>query len=415
MSLTFSQSDDSASEAAWKRALSDNRIEDPAAFAAFMLGKTSRTFALNIQVLPTGLRRQILLAYLFCRMADTLEDDAGLDADTKVHLLQSFRRLFPPPPPDEKTPTGAAATAGAGAPGWENRLAAFRAELPPEWEASDRWDHLLVYHCHWIYPQMLVFRDAVIGAISRCVDEMCSGMADFTRKHSHSRSGILAESVEDLDRYCYYVAGTVGHLLCELFALHSPLIGKKRAEALRSLSVSFGLGLQLTNILKDIREDGQRNVSYIPRSLLEEEGLSPAAFLSPDSVSGAARIMTRLIRKAQSHLEDALAYTCLLPRFEPRLRLFCLWPLFMAVESLVLMAGDPAGFQTRSKVKISRKQVKNIVAKTSLACWSDSWIRAMFRRSIRRLESGLAAAAGSDGASARSLSEIRVSPAGGLP
>jgi len=407
MSLTIAESDVSASEAAWKRALAENRIEDPAAFAAFMLGKTSRTFALNIQVLPPGLRRQILLAYLFCRMADTLEDDGALEADAKISLLHSFRRLFTPGSGDVPD------RAGAGSMGWENRLATFRARLPSEWEASERWDHLLVYHCHWIFPQLLDFRDAVIGAISKCVDEMCSGMADFTRKHSQSGSGILTESLEDLDRYCYYVAGTVGNLLCDLFALHSPLIGKKRAQALRALSVSFGLGLQLTNILKDIREDGQRNVSFIPRSLLEEEGLSPSDFLSPDSGSGAARIMTRLIRKAQSHLEDALAYTCLLPRFEPRLRLFCLWPLFMAVESLVLMAANPGGFKGQSKIKISRKQVKRIVAKTSAACWSDTWIRAMFRGSIRRLEEGLASRA--EAAPIRSLREIRVRPAGGLP
>ena len=67
----------------------------------------------------------------------------------------------------------------------------------------------------------------MIDAISRCVDEMSLGMIDFTRKQADTRSGqVLIATVEDLDRYCYYVAGTVGNLLCELFTLHSPLIGK---------------------------------------------------------------------------------------------------------------------------------------------------------------------------------------------
>ncbi|MDB5048706.1 MAG: Squalene/phytoene synthase [Fibrobacteres bacterium] len=382
MFLISAKTDDPRTEATWKKAMADGRIDDPKGFAAFMLGKTSRTFALNIQVLPTGLRRQVLLAYLFCRMADTLEDDGELGETTKISLLESFRGLFPPGP-DKSA-----------------RLAAFRADLPPEWARSERWDRLLVHHCDWIYPQLSEFPEAVVSAISRCVDEMSVGMIDFTRRQAKTRAGqVLIESIADLDRYCYYVAGTVGNLLCDLFTLHSPLIGTKRAQDLRALSVSFGVGLQLTNILKDVQEDRRRNVSYIPNSLLEEEGLTESEFLSSEGESSekpgsanaaAARIMARLIEKAAAHLRDALEYSCLLPRLEPRLRLFCLWPLFMAVENLVLMGESLNGFQSEGKLKITRKQVKDIVGRTSLACWSNLWIRSMFRGSMDRLQAALA-------------------------
>jgi farnesyl-diphosphate farnesyltransferase len=364
--------------------MAEGRIDDPKGFAAFMLGKTSRTFALNIQVLPARLRRQVLLAYLFCRMADTLEDDGDLPENEKVRLLESFRGLFPPKP-DSKA-----------------ALEAFRASLPPEWARSERWDHLLVHHCNHIYPQLSEFPDEAIAAISRCVDEMCSGMVDFTRKQAKTRSGhAFIETVEDLDRYCYFVAGTVGNLLCDLFTLYSPLIGKKRAKALRSLSVSFGLGLQLTNILKDIQEDRRRNVSFIPHSLLEEEGLTGSEFLgageadthaSAAARDAAARVMARLLAKAKSHLEDALEYSCLLPRMEPRLRLFCLWPLFMAVENLALMGEHLDRYQGEGKLKISRKQVKDIVGSTSAICWSNHLLHSMFRRAMARLDAGLARA-----------------------
>jgi farnesyl-diphosphate farnesyltransferase len=361
-------------EAAWKRSMAAGKIEDPRAFAAFLLGKTSRTFALNIQVLPTGLRRQVLLAYLFCRMADTLEDDAQLPEAAKVRLLGSFRGLFPPGPTSE------------------GRIAAFRALLPPEWEASERWDRLLVWHCHWILPQLAEFPAGAVDAISRCVDEMSAGMIDFTRRQARTREGqVLIRSMEDLDRYCYYVAGTVGNLLCDLFTLHSPLIGPKRSRALRALSVSFGLGLQLTNILKDVQEDRRRNVSYIPSDLLSQEGTDAAAFGEGGPAS--ARVMAVLLAKAQGHLRDALEYTCLLPRMEPRLRLFCLWPLFMAAENLVVIAEHPGGAPTEGKLKITRGQVKDIVGRTSLACWSNLWLGRMFRATMSRLDSRLAAVA----------------------
>ena len=63
-------------------------------YSHYMLSLVSRTFALNIQVLPTPLKRPILLAYLFCRMADTLEDDRNLSKDRKIELLAAFRLVF---------------------------------------------------------------------------------------------------------------------------------------------------------------------------------------------------------------------------------------------------------------------------------------------------------------------------------
>ena len=379
-------------EAVWKRAMAAGRIEDPAAFAAFLLEKTSRTFALNIRVLPTGLRRQVLLAYLFCRMADTLEDDADLGEAEKARLLGEFRGLFPPGPT------------------LEGRIAAFRARLPGAWESSERWDRLLVWHCHWILPQLSGFPAGAVEAISRCVDEMCSGMIDFTRRQARSREGqALIGTLEDLDRYCYYVAGTVGNLLCDLFTLQSPLIGAKRARALRGLSVSFGLGLQLTNILKDAQEDRRRNVTFIPSASLAEEGLDAAGFA--EGGPAAARVMARLLDKARRHLGDALEYTCLLPRLEPRLRLFCLWPLFMAAENLVVMAEQSGAAPAEGKLKITRGQVKDIVGRTSLACWSNLWLRRMFGEIMRRLEARLEAlAAGAPAAPAPSATPSEGDP-----
>jgi farnesyl-diphosphate farnesyltransferase len=360
-------------DSAWKKAMAEGRIGDPAAFAEFLLEKTSRTFALNIRVLPTGLRRQVLLAYLFCRMADTLEDDGDLPEAAKVRLLEAFRGLFPPGPTSE------------------GRIAGFRAQLPPEWARSERWDRLLVWHCHWILPQLSEFPAAAVDAIARCVDEMCRGMIDFTGRQARTREGqVLIETLDDLDRYCYYVAGTVGNLLCDLFTLHSPLIGAKRAKALRGLSVSFGLGLQLTNILKDVQEDRRRNVSFIPSVLLAGEGLDASAFQADGGAAG-ARVMARLLAKARGHLCDALDYTCLLPRLEPRLRLFCLWPLFMAAENLVVMAEHLEAAPSEGKLKISRSQVKEIVGRTSVACWSNLWLRRMFRATLSRLDRRLAA------------------------
>ncbi len=361
-------------EIAWRGKLLSGHIENPRAYASFVLGKVSRTFALNIQILTAPLRRQVLLAYLFCRMADTLEDDTGLPPGEKAALLHEFAELF-----SESNDN-------------DSRLRNFLQSLPPEWKNSDEWDHLLLYHSQWIFGEYRLVKPEARAIIARCVKEMSGGMAEFSgRQGSAFPEGTLIDSMEDLDRYCYYVAGTVGIMLGELFALHTPLIGSRRLGKLKKFSVSFGLGLQLTNILKDIQADRERNVSFIPGSLLREKNLSTSLLHLPENRREAESVSHVLIGKAKRHLEDALEYTCLLPRLEPRLRLFCLWPLFMAVETLVLAAENRNAVKPAVEIKIRRRQVRNIIRITSLSCWSDFLIRRLFRRRLRRLEAALSA------------------------
>ncbi len=358
----------------WKERLLANHIDNPRDYASFVLGKVSRTFALNIHVLPASLRRQVLLAYLFCRMADTLEDDTLLLPQVKTGMLRGFAGLF---------------REGIG---FDAQFHDFQSSLPVEWKDSEKWDHLLLYHSHWIFNEYHQIGPKARAIIARCVVEMCNGMAEFAHKqHVIAKDDAFIETVEELDRYCYFVAGTVGIMLGELFATHTPLIGASRLRKLKALSVSFGLGLQLTNILKDIQADGERNISFIPGAMLRERNLNASVLLLPQNRREAEPVLHALIDKARLHLEDALEYSCLLPRFEPRLRLFCLWPLFMAVETLVLAAENQNALRPEVKVKIKREQVERIIRITGLACWSNFLLRRLFRKRLERLDAALSA------------------------
>ena len=111
-------------------------------------------------------------------------------------------------------------------------------------------------------------------------------------------------SVEELDRYCYYVAGTVGHLLTALFWQHHGKGTAARRARLEALATSFGLGLQLTNIIKDIADDRQRGRSYVPRQLTELVGINPEQIQDTGHRDESRAVMEVLIRKAERHLRD---------------------------------------------------------------------------------------------------------------
>ena len=59
-----------------------------------LLEKTSRTFALSIPVLPEPTRRQVMIAYLLFRIADTFEDAAQWPPELRIEVLREFQQLL---------------------------------------------------------------------------------------------------------------------------------------------------------------------------------------------------------------------------------------------------------------------------------------------------------------------------------
>lgn len=70
------------------------------------------------------------------------------------------------------------------------------------------------------------------------------------------------DTFSELRRYCYKVASTVGLLCIEIFGYKSDMV-KEYAE-------NLGIALQLTNIIRDVKEDYERKRIYIPREDLEQ-------------------------------------------------------------------------------------------------------------------------------------------------
>ncbi len=321
-----------------------------------MLPKVSRTFAICIRLLPRRLEHPVLVAYLLCRIADTIEDATRLTSGAKDRLLNQFGRCLEPDGPS---------------------LGPLReAFVDP---ATD--EERLAHEAERVVAEFGRLSSAHRQAIRPWVQEMSAGMAEFTRRREASLSDHLEalSTVGDLDRYCYYVAGTVGHLLTELFRLHAGS-GARRHDRRAALATSFGLGLQLTNIIKDVADDRRRGWSFVPRELCQVVGIRPEDLQDPRHRGASQRVMVLLIEKAQGHLLDALEYTVLLERRQYGIRQFCLSALFFAVRTLRLARRDARLLDPHHKVKISRPEVYRTLAVTRAIAPSNLLIRAYFRR-----------------------------------
>jgi len=335
---------------------------DDTAFCRAMLPKVSRTFAVCIRLLPGDLDHAVLVAYLLCRIADTIEDSVTLTPHEKHDLLHVFSGTLDP--------------GGSGA----GRLrAAFAAGKSDE--------EVLAREADAVLREFGRLPEAQRNAIRPWVQEMARGMAGFARRKGEP-DGATAhvealETVEELDRYCYYVAGTVGHLLTDLFLLHSRSRDSARHQRLRALATSFGLGLQLTNIIKDVADDRRRGWSFVPQELCQLTGITPEELHDNRHREAALRVMHRLILKAKSHLLDALEYSTLLSRRQYGVRLFCLTALYFAVRTLELAERDDRLLDPDHKVKISRADVLHTISMTRLVAPSNELVRWYFRRLAR--------------------------------
>ncbi len=332
--------------------VSNQSSESDREFQARMLMRVSRTFALTIPQLPDPLENVVGNAYLWCRIADTIEDCPGIPLEEKRAHIDALIAVI----------------------GGEHSPDAFAESMRPFLD-GDAWDgeRELIANTSAVMRIFETFGDRERAAVQRCVRIMAKGM-------EHFQEGLFAHGLRDqahLDAYCYYVAGVVGEMLTEIFCAHAPEIEQHRAD-LQRLGISFGQGLQMTNILKDIWDDKERYVCWLPQAAFAEHGFD-LRDLAPGQHSVAFEAaLGGQIGIALGHLRNALRYTLLIPKRERGIRLFCLWALGMAVLTLRKI-NHHRGFQSSNEVKISRNAVRATVLLTRMSVSSDWMLRTLFR------------------------------------
>jgi farnesyl-diphosphate farnesyltransferase len=183
------------------------------AFARGIISRVSRTFAIGISVLPGDLGKAVLTGYLLCRIADTIEDDGACPAARRQELLAKFVDCLNDP---RKATTFAAEAAD---------IQADEAYLE------------LMRGTKLVFDLLESLPPPVIEIVTRWTKEMTLGMSQFVGRYP---DGIRIQTMDEYRRYCYYVAGTVGHLLTELWYNSSPTVRKADYERMLVDCEAFG-------------------------------------------------------------------------------------------------------------------------------------------------------------------------------
>jgi farnesyl-diphosphate farnesyltransferase len=296
------------------------------------MNKVSRSFALVVASLEEPMSHYLEVAYLICRVIDTVEDcmsapawkDLRFEEIKQLLVRPSLAKLILPVWDSEPWPGIMA----------DQRQVMTFSDGFPLWQIYARLPH------------------EVKSIISRWGLKMAQGMMQLENPHMppwiiRSEIRILAQEY-DYDQYCYIVAGTVGHMATELVILQYGMQGELAQKLLQNCE-ACGNSLQKTNIVKDFLEDLGRGVCYLPDEWLSQIGYSPLA-LRGSTPDWSRRVLGNVL----SELQTATGYILTLPYEVAGYRmasLLCLLPAYQTI----LMAAQQHGnlFTNKHPHKIS--------------------------------------------------------------
>jgi farnesyl-diphosphate farnesyltransferase len=298
-------------------------------------------------VVPADVRDQVSLAYLFARAADTIADTDLIDRPRRLDYLSQLKAQFVS---DHIA--------------WGQVRDIQQAVGPLQQDSAER---VLLERLEDCFKFFQGFSPADRRRVQRLMTTLTQGMEmDLTVFPGKSAENLAAlKTLDDLDRYTYYVAGCVGEFWTDLMCAHRRALSSWNVRAMSEVGVRFGKGLQLTNIMKDVAHDLQKGRCYVPEPLLSDASLKPHDLLDQRNLPRFKPVLSKLVRMALEHLDQGWLYTMSIPRYEIRLRLSCMWPILSAGESLKLVMSSPDLLNPAVKVKIPRSKVYQIMALTT--------------------------------------------------
>jgi 15-cis-phytoene synthase len=263
-------------------------------------------FYYGIRLLPRPKRRAMSAVYAFARRVDDI-GDGNLDRDTALAGLADERRRV--------------ATVGRGEQdGW-------RAV-----ELGDRDDPVIIALAH-----ARRHYDLPLEALELLID----GVELDVRGASY-------ETFEELVGYCRAVAGSIGRLCLAIFT-------DGHGNGAGGMADELGVAMQLTNIIRDIREDYARGRVYLPAEDLQRFGCHDLAELSPEQV---APLISFEAARAQQWFDRGMQ---LIEQLEPR-----------SASCVLAMTGIYRSILER----IAREPAEVMRQRISLRPWEKTWVAA---------------------------------------
>ncbi len=311
----------------------------------YLLDLVSRSFALTIPLLDKNKKNKVEVQYLLARIIDTIEDSTH-NAQDKETLITGFINIL-------KT---------------ENidNLENFKNVVISN--TLNENDKVLIENADVVLKSFFTFRQDIKNISISYLREMGYGMV-YYQDHTIS-------TFEDLDDYCYYVAGTVGLYLTELAKILDNLeLDKEKAK-------SLGRFLQKVNIIKDAKLDYKEKRVFWPISLFDNE--NPAPYFEDGAyMDKAMEILLKMIESAMDEFKNSIEYIMSIDKKASGYRHFCLVAVLMGYETIKLMKNNYNIFMGEP-IKIPRKNTLEIVTKAKADFYTNKKLEDLLEKAFAK-------------------------------
>lgn len=279
------------------------------------LQKQSRSFAIPIMKLDDRFKTPVMVEYNLNKIIDTIEDAALISTPEKIYLIQEVCDCLQKNQYSKKL---------------EERII----PLIPSSEAT------VIKNYQATIQLLNTLSQQEIMLAKKWTQTMADGMCEFLTKSIETQS--------DLNSYCYYVAGTVGHYLSELLALNGNNVDAKSLHSLKTHATGFGLFLQKLNIIRDYHEDSCiKQRSFWPKNYFNDE-------------QSKLNVLNRLCQETLLHdVPHAINYYKNIPAGHESFDLFIRFILSSGLEYIKLLRNNQSVF-SKIKVKLPQLFIKGL-------------------------------------------------------
>jgi 15-cis-phytoene synthase len=230
----------------------DVSIQDSRQFCEQLTRTQARNFYYGLKLLPQQKRAAMFALYAYMRLVDDIADDQdGRDIRQRLDALDAWE---------------------------ESTRAALAGQRPADGQS--------------LWP---AFIDMVKrhGVPSKVFYDVIAGQRQDLDSPSFA-------TFDDLRQYCYRVAGVVGIASIYVwgFTDNETAPGEEFCKA-ELLAIDRGVAFQLTNILRDLREDAGRGRIYLPKTDLDAAGISDRDISTGDGGGRFSELMAQQIQRAR--------------------------------------------------------------------------------------------------------------------
>ncbi len=315
-------------------------LQDSMDYCKNALQSVSRSFALTIPLVEDNILAPIMVGYLEARILDTFEDDIGvreISLEERIHSMNLLMEVL-------ENPSSASG----------KEKAKILAESADEMVANPSYRDL-VKNMERVLTVHDSFDQKTKDCMVKWLKEMNFGMQKFLKQEVYS--------FEDLNEYCYYVAGTPSGFLTELIRTRSQKLTSENSQILLDNERDFGLFLQKVNIIRDFREDILDNEKiFWPGFLFEKYQLKPADLLEKENKNSAMHILEAMLDNACEHIEPVKNYLNAIPDEYAGFRAGAAVNFAMGVGTLDTMRGNEEVFFGEKPVKITHSARDSILS-----------------------------------------------------